>query len=222
MKPSLKKWLDSLAIKGFPDEFEAKRLLNLYKIATPKACRLHPDDNLGRLEFNPPFVLKVCSGNILHKTEQDGVMLNLDNESLPKAVAHFRARFPNSALLIEEQVAFKGVEFIIGALVDPDFGPAVMAGAGGILTEIYKDVVFRLAPCPPEEALRMLQELIVAPVLKDFRGIHIDARELAGIISKTSDLVFELGSSVCQLDINPLVFSRSSWIALDAKLVLNG
>lgn len=220
MKPAIKKWFDSLTIKELPDEFEAKRLLNLYNITTPKGFRLYPDDNFDRIEFDPPFVLKVCSGNILHKTEEDGVLLDLDNESLPQAVTHFRTQFPTSALLIEEHISSKGVEFIVGAIVDPDFGPAVMAGTGGILTEIYKDVVFRLAPCPSEEAFRMLQELIVAPVLKNFRGIDIDGQALANIISSAGDLIFELSHSVCQLDINPLVFSSGNWIALDAKIVM--
>ena len=220
MKPSIKKWFDGLEIAGFPDEFEAKRLLNLYNIATPQGCLLHPDDKLDHLELNPPFALKVCSGNILHKTEQSGVLLNLDNGSLPEAVTRFRMQFPTATLLIEEHIAFVGPEFIVGAIVDPDFGPAVMAGTGGILTELYKDVVFRLAPCSSEEASRMLQELIIAPVLKNFRGIHLDDEKLASIISKVSDLIFELDHSVCQLDINPLVFSNGNWVALDAKVVL--
>ena len=220
MKPSTKKWFDGLKVEGFPDEFEAKCLLNLYDIATPKGFRLYPDDNLERFELNPPFALKVCSGNILHKTEQNGVLLNLDNGSLPEAVTHFRIKFPAATLLIEEQIAFMGPEFIVGAIVDPDFGPAVMAGTGGILTEIYKDVIFRLAPCSSKEASRMLQELTIAPVLSDFRGIHMDDEGLSNIISKVSDLIFQIGHSVCQLDINPLVFSNGTWIALDAKVVL--
>jgi hypothetical protein len=220
MKPSIKKWFDDLTVAGFPDEFEAKRLLNLYHIATPKGYRLHPDENLDHFDLNPPFALKVCSGTILHKTEQNGVLLNLDIGSLPEAVTHFRMRFPTATLLIEEHIPFMGPEFIVGAIVDADFGPAVMVGTGGILTELYKDVVFRLAPCSSEEASRMLQELIMAPVLKGFRGIHMDAAGLSDIISKVSDLIFELDHSVCQLDINPLVFSNSNWIALDAKVVM--
>ena len=216
----MKKWFDELATAGFPDEFEAKRLLNSYGIATPKGFRLYADDDLSRVQLDPPYALKVCTGNMLHKTEQNAVLLNLNDESLPGAVTDFRKRFSAPALLIEEQIDFTGPEFIIGAIVDPDFGPAVMAGTGGIFTEIYKDVAFRLAPCSAREALCMLQELTLAPVLNNFRGIHMDAQGLANLISKAGDLIFELGDAVYQLDINPLVFSGSDWIALDAKIVL--
>ncbi len=220
MQSSIKKWFEDLTVEGLPDELEAKRLLNLYNIATPKGFRLHPEDNIDHFDLAPPFALKVCSGTILHKTEQNGVLLNLDKGSLSEAVTHFRMQFPTATLLIEEHIPFRGPEFIVGAIVDADFGPAVMAGTGGILTEIYKDVVFRLAPCSPEEAARMLQELIIAPALRGFRGIHMDEAGLADIISRISDLIYDLNHSVCQLDINPLVFYNSSWIALDAKVIL--
>ena len=64
-------------------------------------------------------------------------------------------------------------------MIDPNFGPAVMVGAGGVLTELYRDVAFRLAPCPPNEAVRMLQELTIAPVLKGFKGFGLDCHGLA-------------------------------------------
>ena len=114
-----------------------------------------------------------------------------------------------------------GSEFILGALVDPSFGPAVMVGAGGILTELYKDVSFRLVPCTLEEARRMLGELTVSPVLQGFRGLRIDSDTLAETIIRVSRVVQDLGDRFSQLDINPLVYAGGRWVVLDAKLVLN-
>lgn len=95
-----------------------------------------------------------------------------------------------------------------------------MVGAGGVLTALYRDVAFRLASCPPEEAIRMLQELTLATVLKGFREFDLDCHSLANIISRTDELAEELGSYFHQIDINPIVFSDDQWIALDAQLTL--
>jgi len=95
-----------------------------------------------------------------------------------------------------------------------------MVGAGGVLTALYRDVAFRLASCPPEEAIRMLQELTLATVLKGFREFDLDCHSLANIISRTGELAEELGSYFHQIDINPIVFSDDQWIALDAQLTL--
>ena len=124
------------------------------------------------------------------------------------------------AALVEEQLSPRGPELIIGALVDPDFGPAVMVGAGGILTELYRDVSFRLAPCDAEEARDMLGELAVAPLFAGFRGIALDADALARVIVAAGQLAVELGPSFSQLDINPIVSVGNGFVALDAKLVL--
>ena len=121
---------------------------------------------------------------------------------------------------MEEMCAYSGTEFIIGSTVDPVFGRTIMAGAGGILTEIYKDVSFRLSPCTVDTALEMLDGLVVAPLFSGFRGIWLDKRGLAEIVSKVSYLVEDIGDRFSQLDINPIVYSRDKWIVLDSKLLL--
>ncbi len=136
--------------------------------------------------FDPPYVLKVCSAEILHKTDQGGVRLGVDRSGLCLlSVSELQAKFPRSDLLVEEQVRFVGSEFIIGAFRDPSFGPALMVGAGGILTELYQDVAFRLVPCSIAEAMRMLRELKVFPVLEGFRGLSMDAGALAESVARS-------------------------------------
>ncbi len=95
-----------------------------------------------------------------------------------------------------------------------------MAGAGGILTELYRDVTFRLAPVSTDEAKRMLEELRVYPVLAGFRNIKMDCLGLASIIESIGEAAETFVSGGNQLDINPVVWNGERWIALDAKAVL--
>ncbi len=219
-------WFTGLAVPGLPDEHEVKALLAHYDIAVPRGMRLGPVDTSPaeaavRVEFAPPYVVKVCSAHILHKTEQNGVALNLTRQTLPDTIRDLQERFPGAFLLVEEDIHWQGNEFILGALVDPSFGPALMIGAGGILTELYKDVSFRLLPCTLEEARRMLRELIVSPVLEGYRGLRIDSDALAETIIRVGRFVQDLGARFNQLDINPLVYAEGRWVVLDAKLVLS-
>jgi acetate---CoA ligase (ADP-forming) len=218
-------WFSGLQEDSSPDEHEAKQLLDSAGIAVPAGVKITADQDIinvsKSLPFPPPYILKVCSPRVLHKTEQNGVLLNINRDGLTDGLADLRSRFPGENILIEEMIRWYGQEFIIGALVDPSLGPALMVGAGGIFTEIYRDIVFRLAPCSKEEAFRMLGELGVSPVLEGFRGLQIDKEGLAGIVSAVGDLVVQLGNRFSQLDINPIVFDGERWTALDAKLIIN-
>jgi succinyl-CoA synthetase beta subunit len=220
MEEKLKLWFESLGDKKNPDEFDAKHLMALYSIQTPRGKRLGPLDGLDIREIHPPYVLKVCSSDILHKTEMQGVILNNDRESVAHRSEILRQRFPHEHILVEHQAGFMGPEFIIGIIRDPVLGHAVMVGAGGVLTEIYKDTAFRLAPCSVTDAADMIDELVLAPVFNNFRGMVLDKQKLAMTISRVSQLAHDLGDRLSQLDINPIVFSEGDWIALDVKVVL--
>jgi succinyl-CoA synthetase beta subunit len=210
----------SLERPGRPDEFEAKQLLRAFGVPVPEAVRIRDRDQVPGTLPEPPFAVKVCSPDIGHKTDAGGVRLNVPRPELPGVVADMNAAFPGMALLVESMVRFQGPEFIVGALVDPDYGVAVMAGAGGILTELYRDAGFRLAPCSQAEAASMLDELAIAPVLKGFRGMVLDRTRLAGIVSTAGRIALALEGNFSQLDINPVVFARDRWTALDAQLIL--
>jgi succinyl-CoA synthetase beta subunit len=219
-------WRASLTISDKPNEWESKGLLRRLGISVPRGVLIQPGNSLppeGEISvLGTPghCVVKVCSGRILHKTEQEGVILDVAEKQLPAAVARMQKTFTTAAILVEEMVRHRGSEIIIGALYDPTFGPAVMAGSGGILTELYKDAAFRLAPCTPAEARHLLEELILYPTLRGYRGLSADVQSLAEIISKVAALAVHLIEAECQLDINPIVWSRERWIALDVKIVL--
>ena len=219
MEKKIKLWLETLDNNKKPDEFDAKQLLKLYSIKVPRGKRLKPKEALCLDDIKPPYVLKVCSSDILHKTELQGVVLNNDKESVQDNFTMIQNRFPGENILVENQTGFMGPEFIIGIIKDPALGHAVMVGAGGVMTEIYKDTAFRLAPCTVNEAMDMLDELVLSPVFDDFRGMALDKRKLALTISQVSQLAHDLGDTLSQLDINPIVFSDGDWIALDVKVM---
>jgi succinyl-CoA synthetase beta subunit len=226
MAAVVEQWRSSLSISGKPNEWESKQLLAAVGITVPRGVFIESGSAadasgdvsvLGKPDL---YAVKVCSGDILHKTEREGVLLDVAAEDLPAAVATLHKRFPSTGILVEEMVAYRGEEIIIGALFDPTFGPAVMVGAGGILTELYKDVAFRLAPCTVKEAHLMLEELTIYPTLKGYRGLPGDADSLAATVSKISGLALQLIGEGCQLDINPIVWSRDCWVALDVKAIV--
>lgn len=221
MKERYEKWLKTLKISGKPDEWEVKQLLQFTGINVPTGILITPEKNPETFSLSFPCAVKVCDPSILHKTDCGGLYLNVNEDDLPKIISKLKMQFPGSNILIEEQVKYERTEFIIGALVDPVFGPAIMFGAGGILTELYKDVTFRLAPCSTKEAERMLKELTISEVLQGYRESSMDLKSLAEIISLIGDLVVLMGDRFNQLDINPIVYGEKGWFALDGVLMLN-
>ncbi|TEU15212.1 MAG: hypothetical protein E3J25_04035, partial [Anaerolineales bacterium] len=161
-----------------------------------------------------PVVLKVLSPAIQHKTEIGGVRAGLQNE---RAVAtafrevmevarrhHPRARLAGA--LIQEMISPGAVEVILGVLRDPDFGPVVVFGSGGVLVELLEDSSLRLPPLSREDALEMIRETRGARLLQGFRGRPpADVAALAGALVRLSQLALDLGDLIAALDINPLM-----------------
>lgn len=222
MGPDLGKWLNGLRVPNAPDEHEVKQLMKQRGMEVPDGLIVEAGAEFDPKGLKGPYAAKVCSPEIRHKYDLGGVVLNLNENDISDAVAKIQRKFPEARVLVEQMCDYSGTEFIIGSTVDPVLGPAIMAGAGGILTELYKDVAFRLSPCTVGAATEMLDGLVIAPIFSGFRGISLDKRGLAEIISNVSHLVDEIGDPFSQLDINPIVYSQNKWVILDAKLTLNG
>lgn len=220
MKAALDRWRSGLKTAGRPDEHEVKRLLASLGLAVPQGLRVVSGTLDQPPPFGGPYALKTCSPDVLHKTDVQGVYLNLDLKALDCALRGLASDFPESPVLIEQMVVSRGPEMIVGGLMDPSLGPAIMVGTGGILTEIVPDVAFRLAPLDEREAHRMLAELSVYPVFEGYRGLDLDADELAGLLATVSRMVAAWGAAFDQLDLNPVVWTGETWMILDAKLVL--
>lgn len=208
------------ACPGAPNEADAKQLLDAYGITTPRRMVTGRGERLARPAFDGPYAVKVSSADLLHKTDAGAIRLNVHPAELPAAAEELRATFPDCDLIVEEMIRDISVELIAGATRDIDLGPALMLGAGGILTELYRDVTFRLAPVSPSELAVMTDELTVSPLLTGFRGIAADREALVAVLGRLSALVADLGERFSEFDVNPLCYAGGRWIALDAKMVL--
>ena len=201
-------------------ENEVKDLLQAYKIPTTKYVLVKKEEDLQRIKLKFPVALKVCSNKILHKTDVGGVKLNIQNkDELKGAFKEFRKKFPNENLLVD-QMAKNGVEIIIGLVQDPTFGLSIMCGIGGIFTELYKDVTFRVVPIERYDAEQMIEELKGKKLLEGFRGIKANKQLVIDLVLKISKLGEELDEHIDQMDLNPVFIYENDLCVVDAKLIL--
>lgn len=213
------------------DEHEAKALLSRLGISTPRGVRLGAPQAAGAALFGlgPPFVLKALSNEAIHKTDIGAVRLGLpDAVSVELARAEIAGRMeaagkPLSGFLIEEMAA-PGIEIVIGGVMDPQLGPMIMVGAGGLFAEILNDVSFRLCPISARDAREMLEELKIAPILHGARGkpeVALDKIEAALLALGGEAGFFTVHShQVIEFDLNPLIARADGLIAVDARVVL--
>ena len=217
MKETIKQLLE---VKGALAENEVKELLKSYNIPTTNFAVVRTRDDIDRLQVNFPVALKVCSRNILHKTDVGGVKLNIsDKQELLKEFEGFEKRFPNETFLVDE-MAEKGVEMIIGLVQDPAFGLSIMCGVGGIYTELYKDVSFRVVPIDEYDAKEMIEEIKGKKLLEGFRNIKANKDLVIQLLLDISKLGEELMDRIDQMDLNPVFVYEDTVCVVDAKLIL--
>jgi acyl-CoA synthetase (NDP forming) len=176
-----------------------------------------------------PVVLKIESPDILHKTEAKGVALNLADDAAVRSAfsvlitnaKHYKTDARIAGVLV--QAMAKGdVELVIGLKRDPTFGPVVMVGLGGVLIEVFKDVVFRAAPVTEAEALRMLDELKSKVILDGVRGKPpVNKKALAQMISAVSRFGAAAGPRLAELDLNPVLAGPQGVTAVDWLMLLD-
>jgi acetyl-CoA synthetase len=122
--------------------------------------------------------------------------------------------------LVVQPMVPKGVEVMMGARHDPQFGTLVIAGLGGVLVEVLRDTALTLAPVRPSEALAMLQGLKGAALLHGFRGAPaVDLHRLAEIIARFSELAADAGETIAEMEVNPLICAGDRILAVDALIV---
>ncbi len=175
-----------------------------------------------------PLVMKVVSPQILHKTDVGGVKVGLDNvNDVKKTFKDMYGRLSKKkgvevkGILLEKMVP-KGVELIVGIQNDPQFGPVIMVGLGGIMTEVMKDVAFRMLPISTSDAKSMLNELKGSKLLKGFRGSEsIDTNMVAKMLVQIGKLGVENADYINSIDFNPVVVYPKSHFVVDAKIILN-
>lgn len=210
-----------LLLSGMPlAEHQVKELVKSYGVPVPPYLVLEDEHLPRRLPFPYPVVVKISAPEVLHKSEVGGVRLGIENRAqLEKAVSSMRENFPGKAILIEAQEP-PGVEVIVGLIYDSAFGPSIMLGMGGILTEVYRDVTFRMTPIDESDALEMISLLRGSYLFEGFRNFRASKSALISAMLALSRLSEELGEHIAQMDLNPIIVYEDRCVAVDAKLLL--
>jgi 3-hydroxypropionyl-CoA synthetase (ADP-forming) len=174
-----------------------------------------------------PLVMKVVSPQILHKTDVGGVKVGLQNEKEVKKA--FNDMYPRlskkkgvevKGILLEKMVP-QGIELIVGLQNDPQFGPVIMVGLGGVLTEIFRDVAFRMLPITIDDAKSMLAELKGSKIIQGYRGSKpIDLNMLAKALVQIGKVGEDNAAYFDSVDFNPIVVYPKSYFVVDAKIIL--
>lgn len=222
LKKEISGILSTFKETGWVLEPEAKRLLRLSGIPVPEFIWTgSPEEALkfaGKIGF--PLVAKLVSPVALHKSDLGAVIVGIHtDEELTEAFARFRAMDGFSGMLVEEMVS--GLELILGARIDFQFGPVILLGIGGTAVEIYKDTALRMAPLKPADVASMVKGLKARPLLEGYRDAEpINMKALTRTVLALSDLVMNLEGLIESMDLNPLMCSAKGCVAADARIML--
>ncbi len=206
-------------------EYESKKLLSLFGIPITREKLTHSAEEAisGAIELGFPVALKACSPELMHKSEHGCIELNLRSE---KDVREAYGRISKSidlkleGILVQEMVSGQR-ELVVGLTRDPQFGPCVMLGMGGIMTEVFEDTAFRMAPLGMIEAKDMTEELRFKAILGAFRGQKpVNMEMLCRTLTSVGQIGLEL-EAVSELDINPMIITPGGRVvAVDALVLL--
>jgi hypothetical protein len=207
---------------GWIMEPDAKRLLSLAGLKVPRFTwatgwddALHFAHTVGY-----PVAAKVVSPEILHKSDVGGVVVGVDTDESLKATFQRFSTLPGFAgMVVEEMVS--GVELIIGAKVDYQFGPIVLLGIGGTGVEIYQDTCVRMAPLEQGEAEAMIKSLKAHQLLEGYRGSKpVRLSALTRMLVDFSNLAMQLQDHIESIDLNPVMCSADACVIADARIML--
>ena len=213
------------------DEAAGKALLAHFGVDVPQTIIVKDTDDVADAlkTLKLPVVVKVVSPEILHKSDAGGVQVNLRSADEVRDAITTMAALPKiksahvEGWLIEE-MAPSGQEMVVGGLRDPQFGPLVMCGLGGIFVEVLGDVSFRICPITRLDAEEMIAELKGAAILDGARGRKAVSREaIIGVLLKIGGeqgLLMQHANDIQEADINPLIVSDTGAVAADARFIL--
>jgi len=205
-------------------EYESKQLLASYNIPVTNEITVDSIEDLTKAieKISYPLVLKGCSSEITHKTEKG--LIRIDIRDKKEAVDSFQEIVANmngdtKTVLVQEMIKGKR-ELVVGMNRDPQFGPCIMFGLGGIFTEILKDVSFRIAPIEKKDALEMMKEIKGYKILDAVRGMPaVDLEIMTEILISVGQIGLD-NKEISQIDINPLIICNEKPVAVDALIVL--
>jgi acyl-CoA synthetase (NDP forming) len=210
-------------------EFESKKILKqagISVVETKLAKTQKEAVSLSR-KMGFPVALKIASPDVIHKSDSGGVKLSLNNvtevkKAYDEILKKVKKQYPRAVIhgVSVQKMARPGTEVIIGISKDPQFGPVIMFGLGGIFVELLKDVSFRVIPVERKDAQEMINEIKGYPILEGYRGKDpADISALVEIILKISKLIEE-NPQIKELELNPIFAYRDKAIAIDARIIL--
>ena len=213
------------------DEASGKALLAEFGIRTPCSAVVADAESGARAvqEMRGPFVVKVVSPDILHKSDAGGVALNLaDGDAVAAAIREMEQKPKIAVARVEgwlvEEMSPAGREVVIGGLDDPEFGPMIMVGLGGIFVELLRDVSFRICPIDRGDARAMLDELKSSALLRGARGeapVNEEALLDAMLaLGGENGLLMRFAGEIAEADLNPVIVSPEGAVAVDARFIL--
>jgi acetate---CoA ligase (ADP-forming) len=214
--------------RNFVLEPEAKAILSAFGVQTTREilCQTKEEGLVAVQTMGFPVALKIVSPQILHKTEAGGVQLNLATpqevargfDELIAAARSYASNIEVRGILVQEMI--QGTEIIIGSVRDPQFGPMVMFGLGGIFVEVFQDVSYRLLPLEEADAREMIQEIQAFPILKGVRGREgVNLAQIEQTLLKVSRLL-EVLPDIKEMDLNPIFVGKDRVVVADARILL--
>ncbi len=218
IQDALKEGRDTLS------EAESKRLLKAYNVPVTREIEVTDKEALKKAtgEIGFPLVIKGCGSKLSHKTERNLVRVGIPGEE--EALAAFEeimadVKSDGGTVLVQEMI--KGDrELVAGLIRDPQFGPCVMFGLGGVFTEVLKDIIFRPAPLEKRDALQMINGIKSSKILGEVRKMPAaDIDQLAGILMGLGQIGVE-HDDVAEIDINPIILSEGKPVAVDGLVIL--
>jgi len=214
------------------DVYESFQLISFYELRTCKfkLTRSVQEAVMAAEEIGYPVVLKVSSPDVVHKFDVGAVALNLRNSSevrtmFIKIIDNVFKNNPSARIrgIIVQEMITEGYEVIVGGYIDEQFGPVVMYGLGGLFVELFKDVVFDIAPLTTAEAFEMISRTKSYKLLQGYRGgFRADISSLSHLISETSKMLWELKDYIKEVDFNPVFVLKEGlgYKIADARIVL--
>ena len=206
-------------------EHEARLVMELCGVPTPPWAFVQTADEAVEIANQKgmyPLAMKIASPDIVHKSDVGGVVLNIRDEhelrdKFKIMMENIQKKQPTANLLGVNLIKMvSGIECIVGTTTDPQFGPAVMFGLGGVFVEAFKDVSFRIVPFDEQEAWRLLGEIKAKNVLDGFRGMKANKTSIISAIMA----IQKIAPFVKEIDINPLLTNQDGSYAVDARIVL--
>ena len=207
---------------GWVLEPDAKALMKLKGLDIPDFILTNTFESADKFlnKSDCPVVVKAVSKKILHKTEHQAVVTGIvSSEQLKKEITRLKKLDGCENILVEQMV--KGVEVIVGAKNDFQFGPVIIFGIGGTSVEIYNDTAIRMAPLKPEDVVSMVDSLKAKEIISGYRGqAGVNMEVLTHLIVNFSYLMMELEKDIESVDLNPVICTRDQCIIADARIIL--